>query len=232
MALILCLETSSKNCSVSICENGKLLFVKEYFDENYSHGEQLHILIESLLMESNMSINHFDAFAFSAGPGSYTGLRIGAASIKGFAFALDKPAIAVSTLQSMTLGLLNDEANDFKKNSLFFPVLDSRIGEVYTAIYNDNCKEYLAPFACDVNVFSFEKHLQKHTIYFFGPGQYKLAHIQHKNAIFLNKDYPSARHLGFLADDKFNSKDFIDVAYFEPMYLKNFIPTQSKTINK
>ena len=228
MALILCLETSSKNCSVSICENGKLLFIKEYFNEHYSHGEQLHVLIESLLIESNISISDFDAFAFSAGPGSYTGLRIGAASIKGFAFALDKPAIAVSTLQSMTSGLLNNNAIDFKNNSLFFPLLDSRVGEVYTAIYNDHCKEYLAPFACDVNVFSFEKYFQKHTVYFFGPGQYKLADIEHQNAIFLNEDYPSAKHLGFLAQHKFNTKKFIDVAYFEPMYLKNFIPTKPK----
>lgn len=232
MALILCLETSSKNCSISISKNGKLLFIKEYCDENYCHGEQLHVLIQSLLLEATISISDFDAFAFSSGPGSYTGLRIGAASIKGFAFALDKPAIAISTLRSMTEGLLNHKMK-FKSNSLFCPVIDSRKGEVYTALYNYAGEEYLAPFACNVINFSFIKHLQYHTIYFFGPGKYKLENIEHQNAIFLYDDYPSAKDLPALVEKEFKNKNFIDVAYFEPTYLKDFIPTKSKkSINK
>ena len=84
MALILCLETSSKNCSVAISKNGESILVHEKFDHNYCHGEQLHVLIQDILIESSISINSFDAFALSSGPGSYTGLRIGAAAIRVF----------------------------------------------------------------------------------------------------------------------------------------------------
>ena len=232
MALILCLETSSKNCSVSISDNGKVLFSKDNFDENYCHGEKLHVLIESLLIESNILVENFDAFAFSAGPGSYTGLRIGAASVKGFAFALDKPIIAVSTLKSMVASLLNNEG--IKRDSLFCPVLDSRKGEVYAALYDSNYNEHLTSFVCYIDAFSFQNYLDKYTVYFFGPGAYKLeAKIKHQNAIFSNSDYPSARFLSALAYEKFQENDFVDAAYFEPMYLKNFVPTKAKkSINK
>jgi len=232
MALILCLETSSKNCSVSICKDGQMLFVKEYFDEQYCHGEQLHVLIQSLLSDSNISIRDFDGFAFSSGPGSYTGLRIGAASIKGFSFALNKPAIAISTLQSMTSGLLM-EAIKFNNNSLLCPVIDSRKDEVYTALYTDSGEEYLAPFSCNVVSFSFLEYLENNTVYFFGPGKYKLQNIiEHKNAIFLHDNFPSAKHLASLVEEEFNNHNFVDIAYFEPMYLKDFIPTKSKKLTK
>ncbi len=227
MALILCLETSSKNCSVSICKDGQVLFVKEYYDENYCHGEQLHVLIQSLLLESNISIYDFDAFAFSSGPGSYTGLRIGAASIKGFSFALDKPAIAISTLKSMAYGLFS-QPNDFKNNSLFFPVLDSRKDEIYTALYDNSGQENLPPFACNVLSFSFEKYLKNHKVYFFGPGQYKLQNLKHENAVFLHDNCPSSKYLATLVEQEFNNHNFIDIAYFEPMYLKDFVATKSK----
>jgi len=227
MALILCLETSSKNCSVSICKDGQALFVKEYYDENYCHGEQLHVLIQSLLLESNISIYDFDAFAFSSGPGSYTGLRIGAASIKGFSFALDKPAIAISTLKSMASGLLS-QPNDFKHNSFFFPVLDSRKDEIYTALYDNSSQEHLPPFACNVLSFSFVKYLKNSKVYFFGPGQYKLQNIKHENAVFLNDNFPSSKHMASLVEQEFNNHNFIDIAYFEPMYLKDFVATKSK----
>ena len=119
MALILCLETSSKNCSVSIAKNGKTIQLKELLDDNYCHGEKLHVLIEELLKESKFLISDFDAFAFSSGPGSYTGLRIGAAAIKGFAFALDKPVISVSTLNSMAYGVCYNSHIDIS-SSIYF----------------------------------------------------------------------------------------------------------------
>ena len=228
MALILCLETSSKNCSVSISKNGSTLFFKDYYDDNYCHGEKLHSLIENILIENNFKISSFDAFAYSSGPGSYTGLRIGAASVKGFAFALNKPVIAVSTMKSLVCKAIAKN-NIFHNNKDFFcPVLDSRQGEVYTALYDCNYKEYLKPFACSVASFSFNKYL-KNSVYFFGPGIYKLKSIiDHRNAIFLNNDYPSASSLSEIAYSKYQNEDFENIAYFEPDYLKNFIPTKSK----
>ncbi|MBF25203.1 MAG: tRNA (adenosine(37)-N6)-threonylcarbamoyltransferase complex dimerization subunit type 1 TsaB [Flavobacteriales bacterium] len=151
MALILCLETSSKNCSVSISRNGSTLFFKDYFDENYCHGEKLHVLIQNILIEHNFSISNFDAFAYSSGPGSYTGLRIGAASVKGFAFALRKPVIAVSTMQSLVSKTISNNSNFYNNEDLFCPVLDSRQGEVYAALYNCDYKEYLKPFSCSID---------------------------------------------------------------------------------
>ena len=228
MALILCIETSSKNCSVAISKNGKIIDWQEELDENYCHGEKLHVLIEKLLEKSIISINEIDAFCFSSGPGSYTGLRIGAAAVKGFAAALDKPVIVVSTLRSMAWGLLNTELKYGKLEYDFLcPVLDSRQGEVYTAMYDFNCNVKLTPFACNVNKFSFSNYLDNHKICFFGPGQYKLkGKITHKNASFLENFSPSSRYLGHFSKINFEKNTFVDTAYFEPLYLKEFIPTK------
>ena len=229
MALILCLETSSKNCSVAISKNGEKIFLKENFDDNYCHGEQLHVLIQELLIDANLSINDFDAFALSAGPGSYTGLRIGASATKGFSFAVDKPIISISTLKSMALGLKNFHFHSVRQYDYFCPTLDSRRGEVYLGIYDKKNREYLEPCACEIETFPFKKYLDNNRICFFGPGIVKLqASIVHKNADYLNQDYPSAKYLCQLAEQKFKKHDFVDSAYFEPMYLKNFIPTKPK----
>jgi len=228
MALILCLETSSKNCSVAISKNGESILVNEKFDHNYCHGEQLHVLIQDILLESSISLNSFDAFALSSGPGSYTGLRIGAAAIKGFSFALEKPIIAISTLEAMSRGF---KSVNSRKYNFLCPTLDSRKGEVYLAMYDEEHKEHIAPFACDIENFNFKQYLENNTMCFFGPGTLKLeSHISHSNAIFLNQDYPSAKHLCQLAAYKFKHKDFVDNAYFEPAYLKDFVPTKPKKI--
>ncbi|MBL31703.1 MAG: tRNA (adenosine(37)-N6)-threonylcarbamoyltransferase complex dimerization subunit type 1 TsaB [Flavobacteriales bacterium] len=230
MAVILCLETSSKNCSVAVSKDGETILLKEHFDENYCHGEQLHVLIEALLKESGIDISDFDAFGLSCGPGSYTGLRIGAASIKGFGFALDKPILAIPTLKSMAHYVHNSKSIKLNKETLICPVLDSRKGEVYMSFYNDLFKEYMGAFACDLSSFSFDSYLDKYHMYFFGPGQYKLEFLSHPNACFLNGDYPSAEYLSPLAEEAFQNHNFVDIAYFEPMYLKDFIPTKSKKI--
>ena len=229
MALILCLETSSKNCSVAIANNGVNFLLKEKFDDNYCHGEQLHVLIQNMLKEANIQLSDFDAFAFSAGPGSYTGLRIGASAIKGFAFALDKPVISISTLESMTSGLLIGNLIKNQQYNLFCPTLDSRKGEVYLGFYDNNMTEILAPTACEIHKFNFDKYLQENCVCFFGTGSEKLKSVlTHQNAIFLNEDYPSSKNLCALAQKKFQKGTFEDIAYFEPMYLKKFIPTKSK----
>jgi len=229
MALILCLETSSKNCSVAISKNGQIIFSKDQFDQNYCHGEQLHVLIQDLLVESQFLIKDFDAFAFSCGPGSYTGLRIGAASVKGLSFVLDKPIIAVCTLNAMLFGTIGNPKVDKHNYDLFCPVLDSRIGEVYIAIYDNHNNQILAPTACDIASFSFSKYFKNSQLCFFGPGTYKLeSALKHKNITFLHNEYPSAKFLGKLVEAKHQNKNFVDSAYFEPMYLKPFIPTTSK----
>ena len=231
MALILCLETSSKNCSVAISKDGETIFSRDRFDEDYCHGEQLHPLINDLLFDSKYSMEDFDAFALSAGPGSYTGLRIGAASVKGLSFALDKAVISISTLKSMLLGFKESDPIKGNEYDLFCPILDSRKDEVYLAIYDSEYNEIVSPCACNIYSFDFKNHLQTNKMCLFGPGSYKFEPIlKHNDIVFLNKNYPSARFLGSLAEFKYKNKDFVDTAYFEPMYLKPFMPTLKKKI--
>lgn len=225
MALILCVETSSKNCSVAISEDGVVKFKKEKCEESYCHGEQLHTLIEDLIFDAKISLLQIDAFAFSVGPGSYTGLRIGASAVKGLGVALNKEIILVSTLQSMCWGLVN-HGNDYDidESSYFCSTLDSRQGEVYASIYDFSGREVVAPFACEVKKTLFSDILKKNKICFFGPGLYKLKNaINHQNACFLDGFYPSSSYLGLLAENSYHKKEFADIAYFEPMYLKDFI---------
>ena len=225
MALILCVETSSKNCSVAISEDGVVKYIKEKCEESYCHGEQLHVLIEQLFFDAKISLSAIDSLAFSVGPGSYTGLRIGASAVKGLAVALDKEVVLVSTLQSMCWGLVNNSTNhNIDKFSYLCPTLDSRRGEVYAAVYDLNISEVVSPFACEVKKTSFSDILQTTKVCFFGPGLYKLQHIiNNKNASFLEGIYPSSNYLGFLAEKQFNKKKFAEIAYFEPLYLKDFI---------
>tara|TARA_B100000902_G_scaffold387469_1_gene431647 strand:+ start:385 stop:1068 length:684 start_codon:yes stop_codon:yes gene_type:complete len=225
MALILCVETSSKNCSVALSENGVVNFKKEQCEDNYCHGEQLHHLIEELIFDAKISLTQIDSFAFSAGPGSYTGLRIGASALKGLGIALNKEIILVSTLQAMCWGLVNLK-NDYHIDgyNYFCSTLDSRQGEVYASIYDLTGREVIAPFACEVKKTLFSDILKTNKMCFFGPGLYKLQNtIHHQNASFLAGFYPSSIYLGFLAERCYNKKQFADIAYFEPMYLKDFI---------
>ena len=150
--------------------------------------------------------------------------------MKGFSFALDKPIVAVSTLKSLVWGVLNDMLEKEKNEYSFFcPILDSRKGEVYAAMYDHNLFEHLKPYPCDIVNFSFLEYLEKGKICFFGPGKHKLEKIiTHKNAIFIDNYIPSSKYLGALAATHFDQSNFVDSAYFEPLYLKPFIPTVSK----
>ena len=225
MSLILSIETSSKNCSVSISNNGQVLGLNEYHDEQYSHSEQLHVLIESMLSDLNIDIAKIDAFCFSSGPGSYTGLRIGASSIKGFAYALAKPVICLSTLESMAFGMQENIVNQKKsKYDILCPVLDSRQGEVYLGIYNPHLEEIHPPCACVVEDFPFLDFIKKSMVLFFGPNLYKLDHFRnYKNIDFFDGFLPSAQYMSKLAFRDFSNSKFIDNAYFEPLYLKPFV---------
>jgi len=235
MGRILCVETTSKNCSVSVGNNGILSALEEEYDDHYCHGERLHMLIKQALLRAELDITEVDAFCFSSGPGSYTGLRIGAATIKGLAFPLRKPVVMVSTLKAMAWGIMSSELKTSKINcDLLCPVLDSRQGEVYLAMYNNHTfSEHLSPCVCEIIDFDFLEYLEKYKVVFFGSGVYKIKEfINNKNAIFIENVLPSAKHLVYLAQSHFEKKEFVDLAYFEPLYLKDFIPTKPKASNK
>ena len=130
MALILCIETATRSCSVALAKDGNLLQFKEEVSEQYSHSEQLTLFIESLLKEQGIALSDLDSIAVGKGPGSYTGLRIGVSTAKGLCYALDKPLIGISTLEAMASGMEKQSPN-----KVYCPMIDARRMEVYTAFF-------------------------------------------------------------------------------------------------
>lgn len=221
MAIILNIETSTTNCSVSLSNKGETLVLKEDNDANYSHAESLHVFIDEVIKSSGLSISEIDAIAVSKGPGSYTGLRIGVSAAKGLCFSLDKPLISISTLEAL--------AHQIKaKSGFIIPMLDARRMEVYSAIYDTSYKQIRNIEAQVLNENSFSSYLNEGKVHFIGNGVEKSkALLSHSNAIFVD-NIPSAKEMGALAYNKYKKNDIEDVAYFEPFYLKDFIALKSK----
>lgn len=216
MAIILCLETATTNCSVALSVNGSAIAILEDPNKNYSHAEMLHPFINKALEASKLKMEDLDAVAVSKGPGSYTGLRIGVSAAKGLCFALDIPLISIPTLESL--------ANQVATHPLFVvSMLDARRMEVYSAVFSEN-KAIRKTEAEILSETSFSNYLENGEVVFLGSGVEKFkALCTHPNAIFLDDRLPSAREMAFLAEKKYNANNMEDVAYFEPYYLKNFI---------
>jgi len=222
VSLILNIETATKNCSVSLSRDGNIIALEELNDGNYSHAEKLNLFIAAVLKQANKTFDDLCAVAISKGPGSYTGLRIGTSSAKGLCFALDIPLISVSTLQSLALQL-NVE------NSFVIPMLDARRMEVYSAVFDAENKQIREVEAQILNEDSFNAYLKEKITYFIGDGVVKTKElITHKNTVFVENKLPSAKEMAQLSHVKFQNKNFEDVAYFEPFYLKDFVVTTKK----
>lgn len=221
MAVILNIETATTNCSVSLSNNGVPLFTKE-LNEGFTHAENLHTFILDVLAASNYTAQQLNAIAVSKGPGSYTGLRIGVSAAKGLCYALNIPLIAINTLQILSAKALTvSNSNEL----LFCPMLDARRMEVYTAIYDQALREIQATEALIVNEETTEQFNRKETICFFGDGMPKCKEVlsRFSNSIFIDHLIPSAAEMSELSESRFNNKQFEDVAYFEPFYLKDFM---------
>jgi len=223
LSLIVNIESSTKNCSVSLAEDGKLLVLKEVNDGNYSHGEQLHLFIKEVLEVAGKNIKNLDAIAVSQGPGSYTGLRIGVSTAKGLCFSLDIPLISISTLSSLANSI------SVEKNAFIIPLLDARRMEVYSIVLDHNYNQIRKVKAEVINEDSFSEFLCKSKVYCLGDGAEKCKSvINNANAIFYDGYYPSAKQMVKLSYEKYKKNDIEDVAYFEPFYLKDFMVTTSK----
>lgn len=221
MELILCIETSTKSCSVSLSENGKSLQTIELVSDQYSHSEKLTLFIEQILQDQQKSFSDIDAVAVSKGPGSYTGLRIGVSTAKGICYAIDKPLISISTLEAMAYGMRLKYPN-----MIYCPMLDARRMEVFCAFYG-NIKTDIEAKVLDEN--SFKNELDKNTIIFFGDGSQKFKKIiNHSNAMFVDDIFPSAKNMTTLAQLAYSQKKFEDLAYYEPFYLKDFVAGPQK----
>jgi len=222
LAVILNIETATKNCSVSVAKDGETVALKELNDGGYSHAEKLHEFIKDVVLEAGIELSDLKAIAVSKGPGSYTGLRIGVSAAKGLCFALNIPLISVNTLQSLSQTISI-------KAGYIIPLLDARRMEVYSSVYNEkyeNCREVLAEIITED---SFETYLEKDKVYFLGDGAEKCKEfIQHPNAVFMDDKFPSAKEMCMLSYVKYKKNDIEDVAYFEPFYLKDFVVIISK----
>ena len=224
MAYILNIETSTTNCSVALSENGAVIGFKEDNNLEYSHAERLHVYIDEVLKTAKVSKNQLAAIAISKGPGSYTGLRIGTSTAKGLCYALDIPLISISTLKAMAFTMAKNHVAN-----IYCPMIDARRMEVFSAIYDVENNEIRGVQADVVDEQTYANFLNNEVL-FFGDGAIKCKEIiNHKNARFLEGVYPSAKDLGKLAHAKFMNKDFEDVAYFEPFYLKDFVAGKKKT---
>ncbi len=214
---ILHLETSSKNCSVAISDGEKLLCLCEEVSENYKQSESLHTFVSWALEGAEISIQDLDAVCLGKGPGSYTGLRIGAASAKGFCYAQKIPLIAINSLNSLVDPFL-DKDYDF-----VIPMVDARRMEVYTAIYNGTTGEEIAPTEAKILEEQSFSEFQNKKILFVGDGAQKAQNIlQLPNAEYNFTNYPSAQFQIKTGFKKFLNREFEDIAYFEPFYLKDF----------
>lgn len=214
---ILHIETSSKNCSVAISDGEELLCLCEEVSENYKQSESLHTFVEWALEGAEIELKDLDAISLGKGPGSYTGLRIGAASAKGFCFGLNIPLIATNSLESMIEPFIN------KGFDCIIPLIDARRMEVYTAKFDGNSGEMFSETEAKIlDKNSFQELVDK-KIVFVGDGAEKAKEIlKLPNATYEEKIFPSAKYLNKTAIQKFESKDFEDVAYFNPLYLKEF----------
>jgi len=222
--LILQIETATASCSVALAKDGCILAVREINQRNI-HAEVITVFIDELIASAAISYQDLDAIAVSSGPGSYTGLRIGISTAKGLCFALDKPLIAVETLEAMTLGVIHARKGGMEKDLLLCPMIDARRMEVFTAIFTPDGRKIRPTTAEIITGDSFANLLGNNKILFFGDGAEKCREVLSKNANarFLPGFLNSAVHLTQRATEKFNKKEFEDVAYFEPYYLKDFI---------
>lgn len=217
MVHILCLETSTDVCSVALFSDGRLVDSRE-IHEPQAHAEKLAVFIKEVLGGSELS-----AVAVSEGPGSYTGLRIGVSTAKGLSYALGIPLIAVGTLELM--------ASAVQGGDWFCPMIDARRMEVYCALFDETGRMVEKPHAKVIEADSFSDVLASRRVLFFGNGAMKCRDIlRHDNAIFLEGVVPRAADMGRLAGERFAAQQFVDLASFEPVYLKEFAAKKARTM--
>lgn len=222
MALLLNIDTALETGGVCISSNDEILAMESNKIPR-DHAAFLHPCVERLLSLCNISLNNIDAISVTAGPGSYTGLRIGMAAAKGFCFALNKPLITINTLEVMAMAALSHLKD--KKDALLCPMIDARRMEVFTMLLDCNLNTIEKPQAMVLEKMPFDKYSENNKLIFFGNGSDKLKSFQ----IDTNEEIISVSHnvsdLAKLASKAYIKKEFADIAYSEPFYLKAFYTT-------
>lgn len=221
--MILNIETATDTCSAAL-SSGNRIFAERICTEGPSHAVQLPQFIQQLLDEAQHLQQPIEAVAVSAGPGSYTGLRIGVSTAKGICYALGAKLIAIDTLQiiAMSAGAVTE---------LIRPMLDARRMEVYTALYNRAGQRQGNAEAQIVDADTYRAELEAHTVTFCGNGVTKCKSLlQHPHAVLAEGVVPLARNMAPIAAQHFAAGLFEDIAYFTPFYLKEFMATKPKAI--
>lgn len=227
MSCILHIESSTSVCSVALSQDGEVVAHTED-REGPSHAKVLAPMVEEMISMADSHAIPLDAVAVSQGPGSYTGLRIGTSTAKGVCFGRSLPLIAVPTLKVMAVPVLlyNDELPD---DALLCPMIDARRMEVYTAVYDRALREVVPVCAKVIAEDAFADILGERPVYFFGNGAMKCKEvIKHPRAHFIEEIDPVAKYMMPLAERALALEETVDVAYYEPYYLKEFVTTVSK----
>lgn len=225
MAVILHIETSTDVCSAALSDNGHIL-TSQVCTKGMSHASQLPLFCDTMLNHCRANGQKPDAVAVSAGPGSYTGLRIGVSAAKGLCYGLDAQLIAIDTLQLIAKAAWAKIADE---NALVCPMIDARRMEVYCALFDNRLQKAGQTEAKIIDENAFSEQLAERNIYFCGNGAHKCQTvIQHKNAHFIDGIVPLAENMVDLAESLYAHHKFEDVAYFVPFYLKEFQATTPK----
>ena len=222
--MILCLETSTSVCSVALNESCCTLALRES-DKQNAHSEKITTFIKEVMEIAGIGYSQLDAVAVSKGPGSYTGLRIGVSTAKGICYAADLPMMAIDTLEAMAYGMKEKLGSQIAENDLLIPMIDARRMEVYAAVFDANLNKIQDTAALVIDENAFDDLKKDHRLWLFGDGAPKLKTVfaDQPNISIVEGFNPSAAYMRPLAERALLNKDFVDVAYFEPFYLKDFI---------
>jgi tRNA threonylcarbamoyladenosine biosynthesis protein TsaB len=227
MALILSLETSGTACAVALHAGGALVKSLE-INEPQAHAAKLAVLIKEVLQQAGFAVHQLQAIAVSAGPGSYTGLRIGTSTAKGICYALNIPLIAVDTLAVLAFAFQQQAG---VKKGLLCPMIDARRMEVYCQVMDSTLAVVQPVEAKIIDDTSFAELLKQQQVFFFGDGAGKCREvISHENAFFADNIRPGAPALGEMAFGKFVKNEFEDLETFTPFYLKDFIAKKAQSV--
>lgn len=224
MALILCLDTATEIASIVLGNHEQILATRVNTSQK-DHAAFVQIAVQAILEETGIKGANLDAIAVSAGPGSYTGLRVGLASAKGLCFSWQKPLILLNTLEVMAKQAIWQAKG---VAMLYCPMIDARRREVFAALYNRDLEPLMGPgaYVLDEPAFKAKMEDQNQEILFFGSGSEKWQEMNAKNSYnFTSFKENNAQALNQLAQESFSLKRFADVAYSEPLYFKSFYTT-------
>lgn len=218
--LLLNIETSTKSCSVCLSKNGAPWIVKESYTDT-GHAASLTLYVEEVMRTAQRSLNDIDAVAVSQGPGSYTGLRIGVSVAKGLAFSLEKPLISIDSLQALAAGL---QQRCTRSDTAFVSMIDARRMDAYVGVYGRNLECLKAPYFCTLSIGAFEVLMAQHNyqqLLICGDAlpKYK-TQFNYDQQQEYQLTQASAKYMSGLSFQKFKDRDFVDLAYFEPYYIK------------